>query len=371
MTDRERFLATMRFEPVDRVPYHELGLWGQTVELYIQAGMPEEAATADFFRGDDWLGLDRRDFVPLKTGPMPPFAHETIEETERHVVFRDGNGIVHKALKEGTVRGTRASMDQYIRFPVREPGDFKAIKARYDSQSPGRSPENWDALVAQWIGRDYPLCLLTNGTFGFYSMLRCWMGTENLSTAFFDYPNMVHEMVEFLTDFFIRLTGPALAEVDIDYFNFFEDLAYKTGPLISPRLFREFLLPGYRKVIEHLRSHGVEFIWLDSDGNLEPLIPLLLDAGVTCLWPCEIAAGMDPVKLRATYGKALAFAGGIDKRQLTRGKRDIENELLRRMPPLLETGGYIPTVDHTVPPDVPYENFIYYIELKRRIIEGK
>jgi len=222
MTDRERFLATMRFEPVDRPPNHELGLWGQTIELYIQAGMPVEAATADFFRGNEWLGLDRREFVPLDIGPRPAFRAEVLEETDRYLVHRDEWGVLHKALKDGTVRGTRPSMDQYIDFPVKTPEDFRALKRRFDPSDPGRYPQNWAELKSAWARRDCPLCLLENGTFGFYSMLRRWMGTEALSLAFFDYPRMIHEAVEFLADFFIALTTPALEQVEVDYFNFFD-----------------------------------------------------------------------------------------------------------------------------------------------------
>jgi uroporphyrinogen decarboxylase len=369
MTDRERFLAIMRFEPVDRIPYHELGLWGQTRELYAAAGMPEEAM-GDWFYGCDLLGLDRRDFAPTRCDLIPPFEHEVIEETDRYEVFRDSQGVLHKALKEGTVRGTRASMDQYVAFPVRTPADFEAVRARMDPHSPERVPADWRERVARWRARDCPLCFQTNACFGLYSHMRRWMGTENLSVAFYDQPALVHAMVDFLVEFFIELSEPLLAQVQCDYFNFFEDFAYKTGPLISPRTFREFLLPAYRRIIGHLRRHGVEFIWLDSDGNTEVLIPLFIEAGITCHWPLEQAANMDPVRLRREYGRDLALVGGIDKRALARGRSEIDRELDRHMRPMLQTGGFIPTIDHTVPPDVPYENFIHYIERKRRIAEG-
>ncbi len=370
MTDRERFLATMRFQAADRVPNHELGLWGQTKQMYIAAGMPEDA-TGDWFCGCEFLGLDRRDFAPLNVGPVPPFKRETIEETDRYEVFRDAWGALHKALKPGTVEDTRASMDQYISFPVRCPEDFEPMKARFDPRAPGRRPPDWAERVERWWRRDCPLCLTTNGSFGLYFALRKWMGTENLSLAFYDQPKMVHEMVELLADFFIELTEPALGEVDFDYFNFSEDFAFKTGPLLSPRLFREFLLPAYRRIIEHFRRHGVEFIWVDSDGNTELLIPLLLEVGVNGHWPLEIAAGMDPVKLRKEYGRDLMLSGGIDKMALAKGKKEIEDELDRHMRPALESGGFIPTIDHSIPPDIPYENFMYYMELKRDIADGR
>lgn len=80
---------------------------------------------------------------------------------------------------------------------------------------------------------------------------------------------------------------------------------------------------------------------------------------------------MDPVKIRKKYGKDLALMGGIDKRELAKDKKAIEKEVREKIVPMLEEGGYIPTVDHTVPPDVPLGNFLYYLELKRKIAEGK
>lgn len=157
----------------------------------------------------------------------------------------------------------------------------------------------------------------------------------------------------------------------IDAFTFNEDFAYKTGPLISPNIYRKFFLPRHRKIVEFLRKYGVKVIQLDSDGNTEVLIPLLIEAGINCHWPLEVVAGMDPVKIYKEYGRDLALIGGIDKRVLAKDKRAIESEVRKKIVPMLETGGYIPTVDHLVPPDVPLENFLYYLELKRKVAEGK
>ena len=371
MNDRERFIRTMQFKSVDRFPYFELGLWGQTVERYLKEGMPEEAAKDNFFVGSRFFRLDHREFAPVNLSMVPGFTSKVYHEDERVVIMRDGTGIVRKGMKEGTVRGTRPSMDQYVQFPVENPMDFVAMKLRHDPRTPGRYPANWPDLVKKWRRRDYPLCLLTNGSFGFYSHPRKWMGTENLSLAFYDHPKMMHEMMDFLAEFFIKVTTKALKELKMDYFNFFEDMAYKTAPLVSPKIFRDFMLRPYKRVIAHLKRHGVKIITLDTDGNCEPLIPLYIEAGVTCLWPCEIAANMDPVRLRKEYGRDLALMGGIDKRELAKGRKEVRAEIKRHLLPLLDSGGFIPHVDHTVPPDVPFANFMYYLELKRKAAEGK
>jgi uroporphyrinogen decarboxylase len=85
----------------------------------------------------------------------------------------------------------------------------------------------------------------------------------------------------------------------------------------------------------------------------------------------EQAAGMDAVRIRRQYGNALAFLGSIDKREIAKGKHEIEQELFRQVPYLIEAGGYIPSIDHSIPPDVSYPNFMYYLDVKRKILEGR
>jgi hypothetical protein len=368
MTPRENFVRCMHFQPVDRVPNFELGYWGQTLERWIAEGMPRAAAEGGGFYGHAFFGLDERPFLPVNLGPLPPFAYEVFEEDERYIVFRDGDGAVRKALKTGTVRGTRPSMDQYIAFAVQTPEDFARLRQGFDPRSPGRYPEDFAAWAAQFREREVPLCAVPNAAFGLYSHARRFLGTENLSYAWYDYPKMMHEMMDFFTDFAIETLRPGLEAVQCDYFNIFEDFAYCAGPLVSPAIFRAFMLPRYQRLISFVRSFGIDIIWLDSDGNFEVLIPMLLEAGVTCIWPLEVAAGMDPRRLRRQYGRDLALSGGIDKRVLARDKAAIRAELEAKIPPLVEEGGYIPTLDHTVPPDVPYENWLYYLELKTELL---
>ncbi len=369
MTVRESFLRCMRFEAVDRLPNFELGYWGQTVERWLAEGMPPEQAGAGGLYGHDFFGIDHRPYLPVNFGPIPPLGPEVLEETDRYIVHRDGDGVVHKALKEGTVRGTRPSMDQYLSFAVKTPGDWEAVKERFDPHGPGRQPENLAEIAAQYADREYPLCAVPNGAFGLYSHPRRYLGTEGLSYAWYDQPDMMHDMMEFLTDFAIETLRPWLEAVQCDYYNLFEDFAFKTGPLVSPRIAREFMLPGYKRIIEFVRAHGIEVIWFDSDGNFDRLIPLLIEAGVTCIWPLEVAAGNDPRELRRQYGRDLVLSGGIDKRALARDRAAIRAELEAKVPPLVEQGGYIPTLDHSVPPDVPYESFRYYLELKSEMLQ--
>lgn len=368
MTNRERFNRVLSFQPVDRLPNYELGCWGQTVARWIDEGMPEHSVYLNWFEGEPYFHLERRGYAALNIGMLPQFDYEVIEDSEEYLVSRHVDGIVTKALKAGTVRGTRMTMDQYLTYPVTDRASFAEVKKRYDPTDPVRYPLWWDEWARMWQTRDYPLGLLHNGTFGLYSQLRSWVGTEAISYMFYDNPALVEEMIDFNTEFFLALVEKALGEVQFDFFNFFEDFAGKGGPLISPQIFRKFFLPYYQKIINHLKRGGIKHIWFDSDGDPETLIPLMIEAGVTCFWPLEQASGMDPVRLRKKFGTDLALTGGIDKLELAKGKDAIDRELQAKIPPLMESGGYIPFLDHTFSPEISYENFLYYLEVKAKLI---
>jgi uroporphyrinogen decarboxylase len=137
--------------------------------------------------------------------------------------------------------------------------------------------------------------------------------------------------------------------------------------MISPDMFRQFMMPRYRKLNDLLHSHGVDISWVDRDGNVEQPIPLWLEVGVNYVWPLEVAAGNDAVALRKKYGKDLILGGAINKRALARGKEAIREEVMSKVPFLVESGGYIPSVDHWVPPDVSFENYCYYVNTLREV----
>ncbi len=162
-----------------------------------------------------------------------------------------------------------------------------------------------------------------------------------------------------LADFLIATMDKILQYTDVDVFGFWEDMAYKTGPLVGPNLMRKYALPRYKKVVDFLRSKGVKFICLDSDGDIWSLIPVWLDAGINTLYPFEVQCGMDIVEVRKKFGKDLRIWYGIDKRALTIGPKAIDAEL-ERVRPLIEEGGYIPGTDHSLPPDISFTNYCYY-----------
>jgi hypothetical protein len=371
MTHLERFLAVMEYQPVDRVPNWELGAWPQTRERWEQEGLKKNLWHWNWFPGEEALGMDPREFIYFNNSYIPAFDVETLAEDERTVTFSDELGRVRKALKEGTSRGGRMSMDTYIRFPVNSMEDWQAIKPRLQIY-PERYEAYWQVFrVEGWRTRQHPLVFAPNcGTLGFYWFARDLIGTENLSFAFYDQPNLVHDIMEFHADYLIESARPILEKTTVEYINLSEDLAGKGGPLISPKSYKTFIYPRLRREVDFYKSHGVRYVGIDSDGDTEPVMSLMMDAGIDFLWPLERASDQDPIRLRKKFGRSLRLWGAVDKRELAKDKQAIDDHL-RTFIPLIEEGGFIPAVDHTVPPDVPLENFLYYMKRKQALLEGK
>ncbi|HSV73967.1 MAG TPA: uroporphyrinogen decarboxylase family protein [Chthonomonadales bacterium] len=371
-TDLERFLACMRYEASDRRPNHELGVWPQTAARW-QREAPDAVANLAWrwFHGEDALGLDRREYVPVHYGFDPPFEHQVLEETPEYEVFRDGLGILHRALKEGTVSGGRMSMDQYLDHPLKTATEWPDIRRRLAPATARRYPADLDARTEAWRRRSCPLVLGENcAANGFYWRAREFMGTEGLSMAWYDQPALLHEVMEHFCDFVIETSRPVLERVQVDYFVLNEDMAMKSGPLLSPATYREFIQPRLRRMVEFFRAHGCLHFAVDTDGDPTPLIPLMMDAGVDVLWPIERASNVDPVTLRRRFGRDLRLWGGVDKRVLPLGPEAIRAHL-REFIPLIEEGGFIPTVDHTVPPDVSWDDFRHYMDAKMALLAGE
>ncbi|PIV53616.1 MAG: hypothetical protein COY53_07465 [Elusimicrobia bacterium CG_4_10_14_0_8_um_filter_37_32] len=195
------------------------------------------------------------------------------------------------------------------------------------------------------------------------------MGVENLSIAIMTEKEWVEEMMEHLTQmtlYLIEKSLPGIPGIDVDMAWWWEDMCYNHGPLVSPKIFEELMVPRYKRITDTLKKHNVDINVLDCDGRIYELVPGWLKGGINCMFPIE-AAHTDPLKLREEYGRDVLLFGGVNKIQLARGRDAIDREMAR-LRPLVEKGGYIPTVDHRVPPDVSFENYLYYLDKKKSIL---
>jgi len=154
--------------------------------------------------------------------------------------------------------------------------------------------------------------------------------------------------------------------VRFDFAHFWEDIAYKSGPLINPKLFYNQIGPQYRRITDLLRSFGVKLVSLDCDGKIDALIPTWIENGVNIMFPMEVGtwnASLAPWRER--YGRELRGVGGVNKHIFGLDRNAIDREI-ERIRPLVELGGYIPCPDHRLPIEARWENVQYYCDAMRK-----
>jgi hypothetical protein len=348
----------MRFEPVDRIPLMEMGVWPETLERWHHEGLP--AWVRELRHLEDYLQLDRSfnlNWLAIQGEVYPPFEPEVLDDREEDQVVRDENGVVCRQRKH------HKTIPQFLRFPVANEADYDRLRPRLDGRSPGRYPDDFDEDLRWRRHRGEIVGANFRSFFGFHRNI---VGMENWCTAFYDQPNLVRRMIadrlQFAKDVFARV----LATGALDFVQVWEDMSFKTASMISPKLVREHMLPAYVELVRYLREGGVKLIMVDTDGRVEDLAPIFLEAGMDGTHPCEIAAGSDPVMLRRKHPD-IALMGGLDKRAIASGREEVDAELAR-VRPLLKEGGYIPMLDHFVPPDVSYETYLYYVERRREML---
>lgn len=357
MQPHERFLAHMRFQPTDRLPLWEWAPWPSALRRW------QREALGDGNEPPQFAECENKVLLGVDLWMLPRYPEEVVAEDERTITARTDRGVLQRTLKSPD----EMSMPEHIAYPVQSRADWEALKHRFDPADPTRFPAGWEAQCAQWRQEGPILVFQGPRSPSLFGFVRELMGPERTLYAFHDDPALVHDMMEVSTELTLGLLPRVLAEAPLTAIYFWEDMAYCAGPLISPKMFRQFMIPRYRRITDLARSRGVDTIFVDSDGDVSQLIPLWLEAGVNGIYPMEVAAGMDVVKLRRQYGKNLLMTGGIDKRVLAQDRRAIDEELERKVP-LAYEGGYIPHIDHAIPHDVPYENFTYYWERKRQLL---
>ncbi len=354
MNDRERWHRVFHFQSVDHVPDLEFGYWKDTLAVWHRQGLPREINTNGL--ADQYFGFARRETAGVNVSLYPSFRPRILGWEGDEKLMLDKSGAKCLVRKDG-----RSTIPQFLEYPVKDRVSWERFKERLDPRTRGRYPSDWEQRKAEWRDRDYPLVIGAGSLFGW---IRNWVGLENLAVMLYDDRKLVEDMMDHLVYLITTTITPALEQVQFDAASMWEDMAYKAGPMISPKLFRELLVPRYKVITDLLHRHGVDVVYLDCDGNINQIVGLWLEAGVNCMFPLEIRGGSDPIPIREKYGQQVLLLGGVDKTQLIAGKEAIRAEI-KRLEKLVADGGYIPHVDHRVPPDVTLENYRYYLKVKR------
>lgn len=348
MTARERVRNLLERKPADRASFSE-GLWSETVQRWTAEGhlRKDEDVGAHFkmeIMSAGWLNsagdLEKEEAI--------------VEEDAETKLVRNADGAVLRYWKHksGTPEHVdflvkdRAGWEEHIKpflKPDRRRVDFKNYrnvkKAAADRQ-----------LFFCWAGVNvfeqmHPMC-----------------GHEHMLAGMALDPDWVQDMTRTYADLTIGMWEMLFAEEGLpDGIFFYEDMGFKEKPFMSPAMYREIILPAHRRTIGWAHQRGLKVI-MHSCGFVEPLVPGMIEAGMDMLQAMEVKAGMDMLRLNQRYGDKIGFMGNIDIRKvISNDRQQIDAELKKKILPLIASKTpYILSSDHSTPPEVNYESFLYF-----------
>ncbi len=317
MNAQERFQKSLNFEAIDRPPLFEDGIREEVLQLWHTQGLSKRVPLEGLFSFDH-----REEIEPdLEPTPAPTYWPKSIHGLGK-------------------------------------------LFTRLDPDDPKRLPDGWEAKVEEWKRRDYPLILRVHRGYFLTMGVHGWHRFTDAIQLLVDDPGLVASWMNLYADFTSRLVEKVLSEVQVDAALFSEPIGGNHGPLISPAMYAEFVLNSYLPILQVLKAHGITTIIYRTYANTRVLLPAVVKAGFNCLWACECnPQAMDYRSIREEFGTDLRLIGGIDSDSLRHGKDDIYRAVMDVVPPLLESGGFIPLADGRVREDVPFENYLYYRKL--------
>lgn len=363
MSSREIFLNIMHFKKVFSPPLWDLeGISSGTIYRWWNQGLPLGVSPYDYF------GFSKELMLPIDFGPIPSYPPKFLEENEDYIVYINRWGFIEKKSKVYTPERAGYQAYCYIDTPNKSREDWNNYKKRYNPRDLRRFPKYWGEEFFEWCNNlDMPIKLRIDwgpgrGPKGGYTF-----GFERFLQFIWREPDLIHDVMNSYADFTINILKE-ISKVRVDYVVFVEDgIAYRHGPIISPKTYEQFWYPYLKKVIDFLRTLNIDIICYYASGNINQLMPILLKAGFNTFAPLESAAGMDAIKLREKYGKNIRLMGNISKQALVNGPKAIEKEIYQKVPLLMEEGGYLPAVDDTILPEISFENFKYYVNCLRSV----
>ncbi len=356
--------ATYAITPGAPFVQREFGFY--CLERWAEQGMPAEVPRAELFGYDPSGGRSVGGLGWCEAAFSPAFEEKVLEDRGEHELVQDFAGR-HVLCFKGRRSGF---MPEYVDHPVKDMKTWQELcKWRLDPTTPARF-ETLDERMKSVREAAAEGKMITLGMVGGYMYLRSLIGPGDLLYKFYDEPELIHDCMQTWLALAQAVISRYQQHVTFDELFIAEDICYNNGSLISPDMMREFLWPYYQDLISGIKARQIDkarhlFFQVDTDGWATPSIPVYQELGMDVMSPFEVASGCDVVEIGRQYPD-LVMSGGIDKRILAQGKKEIDAMIDRIFPVMQARGGYIPTCDHGVPEEVPYENYLHY---RKRALE--
>jgi uroporphyrinogen decarboxylase len=358
MSPLERFNAIYEFNSFDRIIDTEFGYWNNTLRRWHSEGLPEYVDNNQ--KADVYFGFDNwSNWLGAKVDLFPAFEPKVISDDGEHRIVYNSEHVKCEVFSDGT-----DTIPHYLDFPVKDKKSYRELFKQRLQPSIDRLPKDIENIAQQVKDRNYVLMGNGGSTAG---KIRDWMGFENICLAIYDQPELLEEILRDRAEVSKFAAEEFTKHMSFDCVFWWEDIAFKTGPIVTPDFFINSCGKVIKEVMDIYKSTGTKYGMVDCDGDFRRIIPGWTDNGVNIMFPLEVKSGLHPVNLRKEF-PGIRMKGGFDKTILSGHKDDIRKELLV-LKKLSEEGGYIPHVDHRVQSDISYENYLYYLEVKRDIFE--
>lgn len=379
---RERFIRTLRREPVDRVPLL-YRMKHEAKEKLARVYGIEDAATGRKHNPALELRLGN-DAIIYQIGINADFSHRHIEIGETwYNHFGVGYG---KSGLEGRTKEEQAIFAKTQEFW----GPAKVVPENFPKVHPVKSKEelanykwpdpNEPAILEPIKGlidkyqKDYFIIVDLSSTLieAAYAHI---MGTQNFFLYLFDEPELIGGVLDGLTEYYTEI-GKKAINMGIDMIRVGDDIGAQQSMMISPKQWRELAKPRLDYMFKEFRKANPDiFIKLHSCGDYSPVLPDMVELGVDLSGLMQPTGGLkDQVGIKQKYGNDLALIGGFDvQRMLPRGSvEDVRKGVLEVMKNMAVGGGYIFSPSHYILADVPIQNIYAMIEAQREFgVYGK
>ena len=356
----ERIRKTLkeRIEP-DRIPIHDF-FWEEFLSKWkLELGLPKDTNIYEYYD---------MDMIVISANWEPRINQASlIEKTEEYILYEDGFGATIKKYRY-------APMQQYIDFKYKDINDLKKFlyyspddDRRYASELKTVSEGNiinLPSFYEQVKNNSKKFCIFGSVCEGYEAIWRIH-GTEsslmNMVLNETDFKKEVERIGNFMKIIGIKqLSTPGVNGIVI-----WGDVAYKNGMLFSPDLWRKIFKPVLKDMVLSFKDFNVPIIY-HGCGNAKEILSDLIEIGIDAYHTLEVKAGMDVVELKQKYKNKLAYLGNIDALNVLTADKDIIKENLFTKLKAAIGGGYMPAADHSVPGNVPAENYDFFINLIKK-----
>ena len=370
MTNRERAMNILHYQPVDRFPAVHFGYWSELLEEWAEQGkIPKELAVDNYDGSEKERELDKLigwDFNWYRTtgsrnGLFPSFEYKVLETlpdgTQR---VQNSVGLIER-VKPGVA--SIPSEDDYI---LKDREAFETLYKPKMLYAPERVDVEYYKHFNETRPTDVPVGLHLGSLLG---DIRNMVSVVGMSYLIYDEDE---ELFADIVDTYAEMQYQCAKTIletgaKFDFAHYWEDICFKNGPLVAPDLFDELCAKHYKKRNDLCRQYGIDIISLDCDGVTEKLLPTWFENGVNTMFPIEVGVWGDQFEAaRGKFGKGMLGVGGMDKTAFRKDKAAVDEEI-KRMQRLAGLGGFIPCPDHRLMPGSKFELVQYYAEEIKKI----